>query len=119
MDIMPTIFDILGLELPGPSDGHSILRRAAGEAEPKREEVHAEVPPAGWQRLIRDERRIRMIRTLDWKLIWNVDLAGTDESFEFYDLKSDLVEQNNIRDPQDDTIRELQRKLKLHFTDHA
>lgn len=115
MDVMPTVFEILGLDLAEPAEGKSLLPLVRGGSGNPHEEIFAEVPPAGWQRLIGDERRIRIVRTGDWKLICNLDLATGDRKFELYDLQSDPGERNNMYDPAHKQANVLREKLESHY----
>ena len=115
MDVMPTVFDLMGIDMPGSPEGRSLLPLIRGEAGEHRRESYAEVPPAGWQRLIGDERRIRIVRTLDWKLICNVDLATGDKRYELYDLRADPGERNDLYRPDHEQVAGLRAKLDAHY----
>ena len=115
IDIMPTVFDLLGMTLPEPVDGHSLLPLIRGTAENHRDIVFAEVPTAGWQRLIGDERRLRAARTPDWKLICNMDLVRPEKRYELYDLRSDRGERNNLYAPDHEQAIRLRETLETHF----
>lgn len=96
VDLMPTLFDLIGLELPLPSDGESLLPLIDGRTQTFRAESYAETPPAGWQALPGDERRISCVRTAEWKLIVHHDpLTGAERS-ELYNLAGDPGELRNV-----------------------
>ena len=114
IDIMPTIFDILGMEMPPPVDGLSMLPLIRGEATTFREEAYAEAPPAGWQRLADDRRRIWCVRTLDWKLILHTDPAKNEKRYELFNMREDPGEKNDIIEQEADRADELKAKLDAY-----
>ncbi|NQT91813.1 MAG: sulfatase-like hydrolase/transferase [Lentisphaerae bacterium] len=115
MDVMPTIFDVLGMQLAEPIDGRSLLPLMKSEDYTPRDTVFAEVPPAGWQRLIGDERRIRAARTTDWKLVCSMDLTRPEKRYELYDLRSDPGELNDLYASDHQQAVALTEKLEAHF----
>jgi len=94
VDIMPTIFDLMDIPFDFAADGRSLLPLIRGARE-FREEAYAETPPAGWQALRGDERRIYCVRTPRWKLIEHVVRPGAPGRHELYDLALDPVEKHN------------------------
>ena len=96
IDFMPTLLDLLGLESPLPPDGTSLLPLIEGKTTDFRAEAYAETPPAGWQALPGDERRIWCVRTTEWKLIVNWDPTTGTEISELYDLVRDPEERVNV-----------------------
>ena len=115
IDIMPTLFDLLGWELPPPVDGLSLLPLIRGETDRFREEAYSETPPAGWQRLLSDERWIRCVRTLEWKLIQYEDPSKNSVRYELYNLREDPGERNDIIAREPDKADELKAKLVAHM----
>jgi len=118
IDIMPTVFELLGLSMPGEVDGASLLPLINGETEEFREEAYAETTPAGWQAVEADDREIWGVRTPDWKLILNTDARRSSESYELYDLRSDPDERNNLYSDVHEIGRRLRAKL-AGFVDAA
>jgi len=108
VDVMPTIFDLLGLPMPTPCDGASLLPLIEDRSHTFREEAYAETPPAGWQALPGDERRIRCVRTAEWKLIVHSD--GGERS-ELYHLTEDLGERRNLFDREPAVAQRLRALL--------
>jgi len=106
-DVTPTAFDILGLGLSLPVDGKSLMPLIRGEADSIRDHAYADVPPAGWQRLLSDHRRIRCVRTPEWKLILNIDLASGDKRYELYNLRDDPGEKQDVFEQYPEKAREL------------
>lgn len=115
VDLMPTIFELLGLKFDFEADGSSLMPLIQGKTNRFREETYAEAPPAGWQALRADKRRIYCVRTLDWKLIKNVEYPGGPGAYELYNLRQDPGERNNLIDREPEKAAELKAKLEAHF----
>jgi len=111
-DIMPTIFDILDLEMPAETEGHSLLPLIRGQESQAAEETFAMTLPCGWQTLKDDPRRVWCIRTPKWKLIYN-DFGPQDESHELYDLQEDPAERRNVLGHNAEVAENLKQKLSL------
>jgi len=115
IDIMPTVFDLLNLRMPEPVDGASAVPLILGRRTTFREEAYAEVPPAGWQQLWTDERRIWCVRTLRWKLIVHTGPPGAPRRCELYDLREDPGERRNLFDLKPEVARGLMEKLEAYM----
>jgi arylsulfatase A-like enzyme len=96
IDIMPTIFDLLGIEATDLMEGSSALPLIEGRSRTFREDCFAETQPAGWQALQSDDREIWCVRTASWKLILNTTRSGPVRRYELYDLKRDPGELRNL-----------------------
>jgi len=117
IDIMPTIFDMLRLDMPQPCDGRSMMPLIRGEPADFPPEVYAELPPAGWQQLWTDHRRYRCVRTLDWKLIQLVDLETGEKTNALYNLREDPGETTNVIEKEIQVAKSLILKLDAHFAE--
>ncbi|OGV50165.1 MAG: hypothetical protein A2017_18555 [Lentisphaerae bacterium GWF2_44_16] len=111
MDIMPTIFELLGLKLTTPHEGKSLLALINGRVRDFRPFVFSETMPAGWQALDSDEREVWSVRTNDAKLIIKTRFFSDDFEYEFYDLRKDPGELNNCYDVDSPICRKLSHKL--------
>jgi len=116
IDIMSTVFDILGLEFTLPCDGSSTMPLILGETEQFREEAYAETLPAGWQSLEDDERHMWCIRTNKWKLIMNWDVATGKKSYELYNLSLDPAERSNLFHQEVEKAADLKAKLNTYIS---
>ena len=116
IDLMPTLFDLLGLELPLTPDGASLLPLIDGRVETFRAEAYAETPPAGWQALPGDERRMWCVRTAEWKLIVNYDPTTGSERSELYHLTDDSGERRNLIDRETAVAGRLRMSLETQLT---
>jgi arylsulfatase A-like enzyme len=94
-DVMPTLFDLLGLETPYTPDGASLLPLLSGAGGAFRREAYAQTPVAGWQALPGDRRQIHCVRRREWKLIVRLDGEG-GATRELYDLRRDPGETRNV-----------------------
>ena len=110
IDIMPTLLDIMSLDIPDGVDGHSLMPLVRGEDVDFPEEAYAETLPHGAGARENDERRIRCIRTPKWKLIYNSDPNGQDY-YELYNLKTDPEERIDIHAQNLDIAEPLKKKL--------
>ena len=111
VDVMPTILDILGVPVPDKVDGHSLLPLIEGKRISFKEETYATTPPAGWQALKDDKRRMWCLRLPEWKLIRFSDPQKDVDSYELYNLKDDPQEKLNIIESQPEIVKELKKKL--------
>jgi len=113
VDVMPTIFEILGFKYPGKMDGISLLPLIKGKRIDFKEETYAETLPCGWQVVKGDKRRIWCIRNLEWKLIYYSNpLKPEENSYELFNLKNDPGEKINVVDRNPDIYKELKDKLE-------
>jgi arylsulfatase A-like enzyme len=103
-DLMPTILDVLGYEIPGGIDGQSLLNHDRG----KRGEVISESFPKGdifnWHPRFR--RVERAIFSGQFKFIGSA--AGKRE---LYDLSKDPEEKDNLYEMDKGASRELEARL--------
>lgn len=101
-DFMPTLLDYLGLPLPSGRDlpGRSMVPLWRDERETGQESV-----------VVVDEYGpVRMIRTLDWKLVVRLQ-HGCDE---LYNLREDPTESRNLAGDPAYAIREREMRERLH-----
>ncbi len=96
IDVMPTLFDLLGLSRDPAMEGESMLPLIEGCRQCFRELAFTESTPAGWQALADDNRELWCVRTNNWKLILNTDGAGRRRDYELYDLARDPGERRNL-----------------------
>ncbi len=115
IDIMPTIFDLLGMDLTVPVDGSSMLPLIRGESDEFRVEAYAETPPAGWQALLGDERRMWCVRTREWKLILHEERPDGPRRLELYDLIEDPGERHDRHDSEAEVAVDLMAKLEAYI----
>ena len=98
-DLMPTVLEMAGVDIPDEIDAQSILPNILGRDEPTgRDHVYCEFAghlfPSSF----------RMVRNRRYKLIWNQTQIS-----ELYDLKHDPYELNNIIDLPE--VEAVKRKL--------
>lgn len=62
VDVMPTLLDLAGLPTPRGVQGRSLLPLIRGAKVPWRDAVFSELGP--------DDRRVKMVRTDEWKLVY-------------------------------------------------
>jgi len=134
VDIMPTLFEILDLEMPTPVDGRSLLPLISGQKTGEKgtgpicrngpegalhkldlsrflpEEAYAETSPCGWQALDDDQRMIWCIRQPPWKLIKYFNPQAGD-TYELFNLEDDAQETQNIADRNPSIGLMLREKL--------
>jgi arylsulfatase A-like enzyme len=96
VDLMPTLFDLLGLPLPSFMEGSSTVPLMEGAAGAFREEAYAETTPAGWQALQEDTRELYCVRRNSGKLILKTDARRSHDAWEFYDVQADPGETNDL-----------------------
>lgn len=118
VDLMPTLFDLLGLEPMGSMEGESLLPLIQGQTGVHRPEAYAETTPAGWQAVSGDTREMWCVRTATHKLILHTAPARPEEQrYELYDLVRDPGETDNRYGREPDTEQCLEPKLKAYVCD--
>lgn len=95
IDIMPTLFEMLGLPQCEWMEGQSLLPLIDGGTA-FREVAFSETTPAGWQALSGDDRQIFSIRTASWKVILHTDARRHSRRLEIFDLVRDPGEVDNL-----------------------
>jgi len=111
VDVMPTLVELLGLAMPGPCEGRSLLPLVRDPAAAFAEEAYAETSPCGWQALDDDRRMIRCVRRPPWKLIQYLEPpAGPD--YELFNLAGDPGETRNLAPIRPDMLAVLREKLE-------
>ncbi len=96
IDIMPTIFDLLNLDINIPVEGKSLLGLIQDrQTQPPREYAFSDTTLGGFQSTEEQEQgRIRSIRTEHWKLIHNY--TPKRNIYLLFDLKKDPLETEDV-----------------------
>jgi len=114
-DLMPTILEVAGVEIPGVVQGKSFLSAAKGEVDSHREFVVSTMPlynPGEGTRVVDNfDRRVEeflpaTITTDKWSLLYIREGAPV----ELYDLDSDPVQGENVAADNMDVVEELHRQ---------
>ena len=111
IDIMPTIFELLGLPMPVEAQGRSLLPLIHDQATDVVEETFAETRPCGWQALQDDKRRIWCVRTPRWKLVFNDFAPNAESYYELYNLEKDAGEKDNVFEQYPRVAADFKEKL--------
>jgi arylsulfatase A-like enzyme len=113
IDIMPTVLEILGIDMPNSIDGISLVGLIK-KGDFKKVFAFSE---NGWKIFNQKEGRLtglnyKMIRSNnEWKLIRS--LNNDMETFELFDLKSDPDEMNNLLTRRPEVARPLYESLNV------
>jgi len=106
IDLVPTIFDALGVEMPKGPEGISLFPRLTGESSgPIRREVYTDTGLAQCARMVSDG---------EWKLIETIHRGMWEKAAnpELYNLRKDPLEIENLSTVEREKTDELQ--LRLH-----
>ena len=93
-DVLPTLNEIAGIEIPLQADGVSFLPTLLQKEQNQPPYLYWEFPESGGQ---------RALRMGDWKLL-NKDLKKGNLEWELYDLSRDPTEQKNIAEAHPDIV---------------
>ena len=120
VDLMPTIFELLGVSDAGmvpPMQGSSLLPIIRGEREKVRDYVFTQTTMKGWTTPKEElSRRVVSVRSRTHKLIWFPDAGGT--RVEGYDLRQDPAETNNIYPERAEEFADLEQALEKWWEDN-
>jgi len=98
IDLMPTVLELAGIEVPQQVQGRSLLPLIAGEPGWPSRAVFCETSGGGYTADARQyAHRTRAVRTEDWKLIRSIPVEGLPTE-ELYALDVDPQESNNVVD---------------------
>ena len=107
-DIVPTILEMLGINVDAKLDGESLIE-AAEKGESEREFVIS---------LENTRMTKRAIRTKKWKLIQTMrpDVYGNPSGYlELYNLEKDPEEKENLADLEEDVLKDMLFKLECYY----
>ncbi len=95
IDIMPTLMDVIGLQIPDNFQGHSLLPQIRGELEKFSSPVYCQTNKGGYQSTEEMKKiKLRCIRTKEWKLISTT--SPEEVIYELYNLINDPDEKVNV-----------------------
>jgi len=104
VDLMPTILDVLGCEIPQGIQGQSLLKLAIGNSR----HVISEFYP--FSDLVQSHPRFDRVQRAVFSGRFKF-IKSTNGTKELYDLHEDPDEKNNLFKPDDKTSRELEARL--------
>ena len=111
VDVMPTIFELLGIpkhRVDPPMQGNSLLPAAKGEKEFSRRYVFSQTTVKGWTTPFEEMRkRVESVRTRTHKLIWFPEKNGY--RVEGYHLGEDPQESKDIYASRNSEFADLER----------
>jgi arylsulfatase A-like enzyme len=122
VDIMPTVLDFLGQDIPGFVEGSSLLPKMRDTSLPGREFVVTSEPftnPGDPVRYVDNVLRRRAglsmitVTTEEWSLLYSPDSEGS----ELYNLKSDPRQQQNVISHRPEVAKELHQYLVKFMRD--
>ncbi len=102
-DLLPTLCDVAGVEIPADVDGISYLPELSGEGgQEKHQYLYWEFPAYNGQQAVRMNQ---------WKAI-RKDIFEGNLKLELYNLETDIQEQQNVADENPEIIREMELIMK-------
>jgi arylsulfatase A-like enzyme len=106
-DVMPTIAEITGIQVPESIDGISFLQELIGEPQRKHDYLYWEFHEQGGKTAIRMD---------NWKAVrLNVDKTP-DGAIELYDLKADTGEMTDLAVSNPDIVKKMDLLMKTAHT---
>lgn len=111
LDVLPTVLDLLNIDIPKDIDGRSLKHSLLNNEEPEEKEVYCQY--SGNPRL-GDIRRAVIIK--NFKYIYD-----TKDECELYDLVNDPLEMNNLSSDEDyiNIVKDMHGKCKLFGSKHG
>ena len=98
-DLLPTLCEVAGADIPDDVDGISYLPEMLGEAEQEEHPfLYWEFPASGGQQAVRME---------NWKAIRKNIRQGNLE-LELYNLEEDIQEQHNVAADEPEIVRQME-----------
>lgn len=122
VDLMPTVLELMGQEIPSPVEGHSLLSKIKDPTLPGREHVITACPfiNAGDKDQLVDHilrtcvtASMATVTTDEWSLLYDIEPGGS----ELYNLTSDPSQIKNVIALHPDVARELHRLLVKFMQD--
>ena len=116
IDLMPTLLDLLGIEVPGTVQGYSMNKKILNDSSKGRDFVVSSLPlynPGDMTRAVDEwERKIKefipsTITTRNWSLLY----AAEGEDSELYNLKEDPNQRENVIEDHFDIAEELHKNF--------
>ncbi len=116
IDVMPTVAEIMGLEIPDWVEGASLLSKIKNPSSPGREYTISTVPfanPGDPVRSVDNIRRslkrgpVTTVTSLDWSLLFSEDVGLS----QLYDLRTDPLQNENVIFENGEIAGELHQHL--------
>ena len=102
-DLLPTLCDVAGADIPEDVDGISYLPELLGEGDQKKHPyLYWEFPESNGQQAVRMEQ---------WKAI-RKDIRDGNLELELYNLETDIQEQQNVADEHPEIIQQMESIMK-------
>ncbi len=112
-DIMPTLAEISGSEVPDQTDGISLLPVLMGKEAPEHEYLYFELQLDGWNRTLPDGGFRQAIRMGKWKGV----RYGINSKTELYNLEDDVLETIDLSTRYPEITQEINRLFLEARTD--
>lgn len=112
-DIVPTIAEIVGTEIPEQSNGISFLPLLMGEKQTKHEYMAWEFQLDGWWQAMPKGGFRQSVRMGQWKGV----RYGAGAETELYNLGDDISESNNLASKYPELVTKMSKMFKENRTD--
>ncbi|QGY44300.1 sulfatase-like hydrolase/transferase [Maribellus comscasis] len=102
-DILPTLAEIAGIEVPAQTNGISILPVLEGKEQAKHKSLNWEFQLDGWGRIMPDGGFRQSARIDNWKGV----RYGLSHEIELYNLATDISETNNVAKDNPEMVQRM------------
>ncbi len=112
-DVMPTMAELAGIDIPEQSDGISLMPVLTGKKQPEHDYLYWEFQLDGWNRALPDGGFRQAVRMGNWKAV----RYGIQSNTEIYDLDADVFEQNDIADKHPELVQQMNALFESSHAD--